>query len=216
MQGLAANQKKILDYLLSRPAGATLDELSEHLGITRSGVKEHVVKLQAYGYVAFEDDRGGVGRPKRRYLLSPEGQEAFPRQYSWLSNELLELLAQDLGPEAVSKLMTSLGKKVADSMGTRLERARENKTLLPELTQILNELGYRASLKQSDVRKGAVMEATNCVYHSVAKRHPELCLFDVQFLQRASGLNVKLESCIARGASVCRFCLRNKGEEGKK
>jgi predicted ArsR family transcriptional regulator len=82
--------------------------------------------------------------------------------------------------------------------------------VLEEITRALNELGYRASLKQSDVRKGAIIEATNCVYHSVAKRHPALCQFDVQFLQNASGLKVKLETCIARGGSVCRFCLRDK------
>jgi predicted ArsR family transcriptional regulator len=74
----------------------------------------------------------------------------------------------------------------------------------------MNELGYQSAVKQSDVRKGAVIEATNCVYHSVAKQHPELCGFDVQFLRNVSGMKVKLESCIARGGSVCRFCLLKK------
>src|SRR5687768_13987932 len=104
MHGLAENQRRILDFLLSRPSGATLDELAAHLGITKTGVKEHVIKLQNYGYLNHEDERGGVGRPRRRYLLSAEGQEVFPRQYSWLSNVLLELLAEDLGPEVVSKI----------------------------------------------------------------------------------------------------------------
>jgi len=79
--------------------------------------------------------------------------------------------------------------------------------MLAEVSKALNELGYRSYLKQSDVRKGAVIEANNCVYHSVAKAHPELCQFDIQFLESATGLNVKMESCIARGGSVCRFCL---------
>ena len=41
-------------------------------------------------------------RPRRRYLLSQQGHDAFPKQYSWLSNVLLELLAQDFGKEKVS------------------------------------------------------------------------------------------------------------------
>jgi len=210
MNALPDNQRKILDFLLSRPGGATLEELAEHLGITKSGVKEHVIKLQNYGYLTHEDERGSVGRPKRRYLLSSEGQEVFPRQYSWLSNVLLELLAEDLGPEAVSRIMKELGKKVASSLEAKFKEAKTSKDILDEVTKAMNELGYRASLKQSDVRKGAVIEATNCVYHSVAKRHPSLCQFDVQFLQNASGMSVKLEKCIAKGANVCRFCLRNK------
>jgi DeoR family transcriptional regulator, suf operon transcriptional repressor len=210
MNSLPENQKRILEFLLDQGEGATLDELALHLGITKTAVKEHLIKLQNYGYLAHVDAKGAVGRPRRRYLLSAEGQEVFPRQYSWLSNVLLELLAEDLGAEAVSRIMKELAKKVAGSMEPRFKNAKSSKEILAEVTNALNELGYRASLKQSDVRKGAIVEATNCVYHSVAKRHPELCQFDVQFLQNASGMNVKLESCIARGASVCRFCLRSK------
>jgi predicted ArsR family transcriptional regulator len=121
---------------------------------------------------------------------------------------LLELLAKDMGAAGVSRIMNSLADSVAKSMEARFKNAKSSPELLAEVTAALNELGYRASLKQSDLRKGAVVEATNCVYHSVAKRHPELCQFDVKFLENATGMNVKLESCIAKGASVCRFCIR--------
>jgi DeoR family transcriptional regulator, suf operon transcriptional repressor len=208
MRSLHENQRKILDYLLSHAEGATLEELATHLGVTKTAVREHVIKIESLGYLAYEDSKGSVGRPKRRYLLSPEGHEAFPRQYSWLSNVLLELLAKDLGTQGVSRLMNGLADSVAQSMEARFKNTRSSAELLAELTAALNELGYRATLKQSDLRKGAVVEATNCVYHSVAKRHPELCQFDVKFMENATGMNVKLESCIAKGESVCRFCIR--------
>ncbi|HEX4923834.1 MAG TPA: transcriptional regulator [Bdellovibrionales bacterium] len=207
---LHENQRKILDYLLSIPDGATLAELAEHLGVTKTAAREHVIKIESLGYLTHFDSTGTVGRPKRRYVLTPEGHEVFPRQYSWLSNVLLELLAEDLGNEGLRRMMRNLAKKVADSMGARFEKSRPVPELLAEITRALNELGYRASLKQSDLRKGAILEATNCVYHSVAKEHPSLCSFDVQFIERASGMNVKLEDCIARGGSVCRFCIRKK------
>jgi predicted ArsR family transcriptional regulator len=208
MRSLHENQRRILDFLLNHPDGATLEELASHLGITKTAVKEHIIKIETLGYITYVDSKGSVGRPKRRYLLSPEGHEAFPRQYSWLSNVLLELLAKDLGSEGVSRLMNSLADDVVKSMESRFKDAKSSPELLAELTAALNELGYRASLRQSDLRKGAVIEATNCVYHSVAKRHPELCQFDVKFMKNATGMNVKLESCIAKGAAVCRFCIR--------
>lgn len=210
MKGLHQNQQKILNYLLERPDGATLDELSSHLEITKTAVKDHIIKIENLGYLSFADSKGSVGRPRRRYLLSEEGHDAFPKQYSWLSNVLLELLAQDLGKEGVVQLMRNLADKVAKSMESKFMNARSSVELLNQVTVTLNELGYRATLKQSDLRKGAVIEATNCVYHSVAKEHPELCGFDVRFIENASGMSVKLESCIARGGSVCRFCLRKK------
>ena len=210
MLGLHDNQKRILEYLLDHPDGGTLDELAEHLQITKTAAKEHVIKLEALGYLTFQDTKGFVGRPRRRYLLSPEGHEVFPRQYSWLSNVLLELLAEDLGAESVAKLMKDLADKVSASMAQRFRKAQTHPELLSEIAKAMNELGYRTTLKQSDLRKGAVLEATNCVYHSVAKAHPELCKFDIRFLENASGMDVKLETCIARGGSVCRFCLNKK------
>ncbi len=96
-------------------------------------------------------------------------------------------------------------------MQEKFKQARSTAELLKMVTVALNELGYRSSLKQSDLRKGAIIEATNCVYHSVAQKHPALCRFDVKFIETATqGLSVKLVSCIARGESVCRFCIRKK------
>lgn len=210
MIGLHQNQKLILEYLLDHPEGATLDELSDFLGITKTATKEHLIKVDMQGFITYEDSKGTVGRPRRKYLLTKEGNEVFPRQYSWLSNVLLEVLAEDLGPEAVSKLMKKLGQKVATSMQKRFSNTSSSAGLLKEIAKTMNELGYRASLKQTDVRKGAILEATNCVYHNVALSHPELCKFDIEFLEHASGMNVKLETCIARGGSVCRFCLKSK------
>lgn len=210
MRSLHQNQRKILDYLLGHQEGATLEELSSHLEITKTAVKDHLTKIEGLGYLSYRDSKGAVGRPRRRYLLSQEGHDAFPKQYSWLSNVLLELLAQDLGKDGVARLMRSLADKVAKSMESKFQSPSSPAELLERITKTLNELGYRAMLKQSDLRKGAIIEATNCVYHSVAKEHPELCGFDVRFIENASGMNVKLESCIARGGTVCRFCLRKK------
>jgi predicted ArsR family transcriptional regulator len=210
MKSLHENQKKILDYLLDHPDGATLEELSDHLQITKTAAKEHIIKVTDLGLLTYADSKGSVGRPKRRYLLSPEGHEAFPKQYSWLSHVLLELLAEDLGDETVARLMSDLGKKVAGSMKPQFEKVKSSAELLALITQTLNELGYRAVLKQSDVRKGAILEATHCVYHSVAKQHPALCGFDISFLENASGMNVQMETCIAKGGSTCRFCLKKK------
>jgi DeoR family suf operon transcriptional repressor len=206
MKTLHENQRKVLEFLLERPEGATLEEIADRLGITKTAAKEHVIKVTDLGYLTYQDTRGLVGRPRRRYLLSDEGAEAFPRQYSWLSTVLLEQLGQDLGPAGLSRLMGAMAKNVAAGMSARFELS--GPALLAEVAKALSELGYRATLKQSDLRKGAVIEATNCVYHAVAKKHPELCQFDTQFIRSATRMEVRLESCIARGGSVCRFCIK--------
>lgn len=211
MVGLHKNQQKILEFLLSRPEGAVLETIAEHLQVTKTAAKEHVIKVEGMGYIEYHDQSGLVGRPRRFYKLSAAGHESFPRQYSWLSNVLLKFLATDMGPKRISAMMESIAIEVADGMKDRFSSKKNNVELFSEISKAMNELGYRASVKQSDLRKGAVLEATNCVYHSVAKAHPELCKFDLKFIEMASGgLEVKLEKCIARGGDTCRFCIRKK------
>src|SRR4051812_28814436 len=122
MDHLHENQKKVLDYLLDHSEGASADELTEFLGITKTAVKEHLSKIERLGLITFRDTRSGVGRPKRKYLLTPEGQEAFPRQYSWLSNVLLEYLSEERGGQKVSEMMKNLAAKVASSMSHKFEK----------------------------------------------------------------------------------------------
>lgn len=211
MQALHPNQQKIMNYLLDHKEGATLEELAAHLGITKTAAKEHLIKIQSYGYLTFQDTKGGVGRPKRSYLLTLDGQEAFPKQYSWLSNILLEYLTEDMGPQEVTRIMRGLADKISKSIESKFKGAANTAELLKLVTSTMNELGYRSTLKQSDLRKGAILEATNCVYHSVAKTYPTLCNFDIRFLENATGgMQVELQECIAKGGQVCRFCIKRK------
>jgi DeoR family transcriptional regulator, suf operon transcriptional repressor len=212
MRDLNKNERTILEYLLDHSEGAPLDELASHLKITKTAARAHVLKLETAGYLMFRDSKGSIGRPRRNYFLSTEGRENFPRKYAWLSNVLLELLAADLGGEAVETIMKKLADKVAGSMESSFRAAKTTPELLQLVTATLNDLGYRASLTQTDIRKGAIIEATNCVYHAVAKENPSLCTFDVKFIENATnGMSVTLESCIARGGAVCRFCLKKNG-----
>src|SRR5690348_5521552 len=98
MKGLHDNQRKIIEHLMDHHEGGTLDELAEHLGVTRTAVQQHVAQLMDLGYLAFEDAKGSVGRPRRRYLISEEGIVTFPKKYSWLANAILAQLAVKLVP----------------------------------------------------------------------------------------------------------------------
>lgn len=213
MNNLHENQEKILDFLLGHPEGGTLETLSDHLLLSKSATKAHVFRLLHLGYIRFVDHRGQVGRPKRFYQISENGQEVFPRQYAWISNLLLEFLVENQSEQAVLDLMGSLADKVVHSMADRVQKGTNRAERLAIVNEILNELGYRAKITQSDFRKTATIEAVNCVYHGVAKNHPQLCQFDIELLRKLSGMEPELKSCIARGQSVCQFCFTPPAEE---
>ena len=206
MKGLHESQQKLLEHLLEHH-GSTLDDLAAHLGVTRTAVQAHVTQLLDLGFLRFEDVKGGVGRPRRRYFVTDEGMDAFPKKYSWLANAILAQLAGELGPKGSSQFMRELAGVVAGSVGASIRPDDSPTARLKQVTALMNELGYRAALKPGAPGKDPVIEAVNCVYHSVAKEHPELCQFDVSLIERLAGMDAKLETCIARGGTSCRFCL---------
>jgi predicted ArsR family transcriptional regulator len=58
------NNNRLLYTLKSRGPLAT-SALARVLGITVVGIRQHLSKLHAEGLVAFDDQAGEIGRPKR-------------------------------------------------------------------------------------------------------------------------------------------------------
>ena len=168
MKNLHDNQRKILDHLLNRHDGASLDELGAQLQLTRTAVQQHVIRLLDLGYLTYIDLKGSVGRPRRRYLISDEGIDAFPKKYSWLANAILAHLAQKLGPSGSKSFMQELAGVVAQSLDIHLGQGDPPAFRLKKVAELLNNLGYRAVVKPGAGPNEAVIEAVNCVYHSVA------------------------------------------------
>lgn len=208
MEHLHDRQQKILNYLLENPEGATAEKLMEACGVTKTAALSHINQLLTLNYLSFNDQVQGVGRPKRFYFLTDQALESFPRQYSWLANIVLEKLVKDFDSKQTSKFLKEMALSIVDSLKPTLEKLPEHQRMI-EIVKKMNELGYRVKVKEHNKADSSyVVEAINCVYHDVAKTHPQLCEFDIHFLKGASGKQVKLEQCIARGANSCRFCLK--------
>jgi len=71
------NSSRLLYTLKSRGPLAT-GALARALGITVVGTRQHLAKLHAEGLVAFDDQAGEVGRPKRFWRLTAKGHGRFP------------------------------------------------------------------------------------------------------------------------------------------
>jgi len=68
-----STRQRVLQTLLSRQR-CTINELAEAVDINPISVRHHITKLEAEGLVTSEEERHGVGRPRRLYFLTEEGQ----------------------------------------------------------------------------------------------------------------------------------------------
>ncbi len=200
LDSFSARQRQLLELLLERKEGMTLEALAHELGISKSAVRQHLATLERSGYVTQKGLLRTGGRPSPLYVLTDRGNHLFPKQYAWFAEVLLDHLFEQLGAQEVERRLYRLGQQVAASLSGRLagKRGRER---LEAIVALMRELGYEARLE------GEEIVAKNCVYHDLARRHREDCAFDLGLLDGLLERRALQEECMVRGGTACRFCL---------
>jgi len=198
-------RSEILRHLLFEKQGLTIDELSQRLGITRSGVQQHMAILQRDGLVREEHQRnpGTGGRPSRVFILTDEGLEQFPRQYSLLSSRVLKTLKETVGEEALLTLLSAVADELYHENAHRVTGA-DLKERIDKTVELMNQLGYEAS----PTPDGTGIAAVNCVFHQLATEVREVCLFDVALLSKLTGTSIQHTHCMVDGDHACVFKAR--------
>jgi predicted ArsR family transcriptional regulator len=195
--GLGDTQKSMLNILLYSPEGASIDELVQKLDITRNAVRQHLAALEREQLIQRSGQRPTGRRPELLYTLSDHGKASFPKQYPLLARLLIERIIKDQGSTELSHLMREMGRHLASSIEHRAPLNEEN------IVSHMNKSGYEANVFfRSNDRE---IHAHNCVFHDLAAEHPEVCDFDLAFLESLGKRRVEHSECIVRGGKRCTF-----------
>ena len=101
--------------------GATVRELCSVLGLTATGVRQHLTILEHEGLVDSEEVRGRVGRPAHRFALTRRGDAMFPQGYDDLGNALIEEIRARYGPEGLQSIVGGVAARLTDRHVPALE-----------------------------------------------------------------------------------------------
>jgi predicted ArsR family transcriptional regulator len=218
-QGLSRfgdTQQRLLRQLLLASDGRAVEELCERLHVSHNAVRQHLTALIGHGYVERVQPRATGGRPQARFALTATGRELFPRNYGAIAGALLEQLHTRLGDAEAGALLQDLGATVAATQPA-LQPGDGPDGMARALAERLDSLGYEAvPAKHGDDWQ---VEAFNCVFHAIAKQHPQVCKFDLAYMEAVSGRRIHHMECIVRGGHVCRFRIdadpaRGRGDNG--
>jgi predicted ArsR family transcriptional regulator len=203
LEGLGRTQQDLLNALLHHAGGMSIDELAEHLAVTRTAIRQHLAALERDGLVLRGATRPTGRRPEQLYRLTDHAKEQFPRQYQMLASVLIDEVADLIGPEALAALMRSLGQKLARD---REQHVVDESTIV----QHMNQAGYEAEVFFRSSGEQEII-AHNCVFHRLAAAHPVVCELDLALIGALGGGEVEHRECMVRGGHVCRFKLRPTG-----
>jgi predicted ArsR family transcriptional regulator len=198
----------IFRHLAAASGPLTIAELTEHVGLHHTAVRQHLAKLAAAGLVAEESEhRATRGRPRLRYAVTPAaaGRWDVGGPYERLAVLLAEALRTGDPPAEV-------GRRAAQGPRPLL---RGGDDPLEAVAAEMARQGFEPALRPR--RDGAELVLGHCPYRAAALANPEaVCALHLGLAQGVAEQvgGVEVASLVPRDPrrAGCRLLLRTTAE----
>jgi predicted ArsR family transcriptional regulator len=184
------NSGRILYTLKSRGALGT-GALSRVLGITAVGVRQHLAKLHDDGLVAFDDQAGAVGRPKRIWRLTDKGHARFPDTHGDLTISLIEGIRSVFGETGLDRLIEARQEAMVATYRQALDRYSDLGDRVRVLARLRTDEGYMAAFERQKDGSFLLIE-NHCPICAAAKTCQGFCRSELEQFRAAFGAEVSV------------------------
>lgn len=203
---LSPAQRQVV-VALKRRGEASAEDLAEALGITPSGVRQHLAALRAAGVVASRQERGRPGRPTDLYHSTDLAEAVLPKTSVDLSVELLGHIEEE-DPELVSRVFERRrDRRVAQAQTQVAGKSLDEKVAI--LATMLDGEGYLADFEK--LPDGSYrMSLHSCAIWAVASRYGQACTTELEFLREVlPEVEIERVAHKAAGAYACGYEIRD-------
>jgi predicted ArsR family transcriptional regulator len=202
---MQSTRRHILEYL-QRHGRATVKELGQLLGLTSTGIRQHLTVLERDGLVAAREERGRVGRPTLVYSLTNEADALFPKNYDVLAGVLLEEIRATDGNEKLHNLLHNVAERLATPYRERVE-GKPTGERVKETARIMEEQGCLVDVSESQ-DGGYLIDEYTCPFPKTAERDRAVCALHVDFVRILTGDDARLTRSLLRGERACTYRIR--------
>lgn len=202
LEVLSQPRRAILEYI-KLEGKARAEEIADHLGVTVSGIRQHLAALQAEGLVDHEARRGQPGRPRFYFSLAAAGENLFPKAYSSFANEALLFLEEE-DPALLRKLLALRVERRVMRLRPRLA----NLSLPEQVAELADSLTREGYMADSEPGEGdsVLLHERNCAVLDLSRIHPQICENECDMLKAAlPGNGIVREQHILDGAPHCTY-----------
>ncbi|MGQ9367554.1 helix-turn-helix transcriptional regulator [Azospirillum sp. ST 5-10] len=198
-----------VDRLLARlktggPQGTA--ELAAALGVTGEAARQRLARLADDGLVEARAQVKGVGRPLQVWSLTAAGHARFPDGHAELTAQLLRALGQELGADALDRLIAAREREIRAAYGRELEGAATLADRVARLTAIRSREGYMAEWRET-ADGSLVLVENHCPIGAAATVCEGFCRSELAVFRALLGPFATVERLehIARGARRCAY-----------
>jgi predicted ArsR family transcriptional regulator len=184
------NSNRVLYTLKSRgPLSAST--LAPTLGITEVGVRQHLAKLHDEGLVAFDDQAGEVGRPKRIWRLTAKGHARFPDTHGDLTVSLIEGIRSVFGEAGLDRLIEARQEAMAATYRQALKPYPDLGDRVDVLARLRTVEGYMAEFQMQGDGSFLLIE-NHCPICAAAKTCQGFCRSELELFRAAFGTDMSV------------------------
>ncbi len=210
-----STKDEILNHLL-KEGQATALVLAEGLTVSPQAIRRHLKDLEAEGLIQFESAQVGMGRPQHIYKLSRAGRDRFPDRHDEFALDLLESLAETVGPDQMQTILRKQWERKAleyqQKLGTGSLADR-----VAELVALRQAEGYMAEYYPQPVgidpahAREFILTEYNCAISQVAETFPKVCDHELEMFALAlADCSVKRTHWIVDGEHRCGYFIQSK------
>jgi predicted ArsR family transcriptional regulator len=179
------NSSRLLYTLKSRgPLAASA--LARVLGITVVGIRQHLAKLHAEGLVAFDDQAGKIGRPKRFWRLTAKGHGRFPDTHGDLTVNLIGGIRSVFGEAGLDRLIEARQEAAVTAYRRALEPCSDLEDRIRTVARLRTEEGYMAEFEAAPDGSFLLIE-NHCPICAAAKTCQGFCRSELELFRAAFG-----------------------------
>jgi len=165
-------------------------------------VRHHIAKLEAQDLVDSEEERHGVGRPRRVYYLTEAGMERFPSRYLRLTTRLLQQLKDTMPEPMVNQLFSQMAEDLAEDYQDEFA-GLDIEGRLNLLTELLSQEGFIVNWEKDE--QNYLIKEISCPYYHIGQSHPEVCSVDQTLISSVLSIPAEKVKCILDGDAHCTY-----------
>lgn len=201
-----ASTDKIL-FLLKSHGPQSAAELGDQLQMTSMGARQHLMTLEADGWVSFNDEARGRGRPVRLWHLTEQAWQRFPDSHSELTLQLIDNIQQLFGEVGMERLIAQREQQQLARYQAELTQPALADRLAALTAQRTRE-GYMADYRQEEDGSWLLWES-HCPICAAARACRGFCRSELEMFRRLlAPARVEREQYLLEGDHRCLYRIR--------
>ncbi len=193
-------REKII-FLLKKYGPLSIEDLSNELGITSMGIRQHLLSLERKGYIDYVTKRHGIGRPAFLYRLTEKAQNLFPAAYDEFLIETFKDIEHLEGKQRIEELFKWHKNRFLRDLRDSVPERKNLRERLTMLADVLDAKGYLAEVQ--DANNHFSLRIFNCPIYRLSAEFGDACRYDLLMFREFIGKDISREACIVDGDTAC-------------